>query len=56
MALDMSEEVRKSLEKIAASAEPYPEDAPELHVLDGDLDTDRMMATLAKGVLEGKIK
>ena len=55
MESDMSEEVRKSLEKIAASAEPYPDDAPELHVLDGDLDTDRMWATLAKKALNGEL-
>ncbi|MBO1680364.1 hypothetical protein [Bittarella massiliensis (ex Durand et al. 2017)] len=55
MSSNMPEEIRADLERVAASAEPYPDDAPELHVLDGDLDTDRMMATLAKKALNGEL-
>ena len=56
MASDISEKLKADLERVALSAEPYPDDAPEMHVLDGEVDHARMMATLAKGVLEGKIK
>lgn len=56
MALDISEETRKACEELLRRAEPYPEDAPELGVLDGDADLDRLAATMAKRLLEGKIK
>lgn len=63
----MSDEERKDLEKIAASAEPYDDDDPELNIIDDRLSFDpktrkereekdkRYWATIAKLCLEGKL-
>lgn len=52
MALNLSEEARAELFEYLEKAEPYPEDAQELNVLDGDRDPDRMAATIAKKWLD----
>ena len=56
MASDISEETKRACEELLRRAEPYPEDAAELHVLDGDADPDRLAATMARRLLDGKIK
>lgn len=55
MGSTMSEELRKSLEEIAASAEPYDDAAPEMNTFDGGGDFQRMLATLAQKALRGEI-
>ena len=55
MGSPMSEELRKSMEEIAASAEPYDDDSPEMNTFDGGGDIQRFLATLAKKVLNGEI-
>lgn len=55
MASTISKDSDKELEKIAHSAEPYPDDSPEMETLDGDYDIDRALATIAKKILDGKI-
>ena len=50
----MSPERREELEKIAASAEPYGDDAAEMNTFDGGGDVNRMLATLARKVLNGE--
>ena len=55
MALNLTTEQRKKLEEILAIAEPYPDDAEELHTLDGERKPDhvyRWNATMAKKFLE----
>lgn len=55
MALNLTTEQRKKLEEILALAEPYPDDAEELHILDGERKPDhvyRWNATMAKKFLE----
>ncbi len=43
-------------EELLKKAEPYDEDDPILLQFDGDdQDDDRMMATIAKKILEGKL-
>lgn len=56
MVPDMPEETRKACEELLRRAEPYPEEAPELGVLDGDAAPDRLAATMAKRLLDGRIK
>lgn len=51
MAHSLSKKDRERLEANLAAAEPYDEDAPELQTLDGEIDFDRMMATIAKKLL-----
>ena len=55
MASSMSKDKKEALEKIAQSAEPYDDDAPEMSYLDYGGDFQRMLATLAKKALEGKL-
>ena len=55
MALNITPEVRKKLEEDMAKAEPYDDDDPILDQFDGDRDDDRMMATIAKNILEGRL-
>lgn len=55
MASTISKENREALKKIAASAEPYADDDTEFKTLDEECDTNRILATLAKKVLDGKI-
>ncbi len=52
MASILTERERKQLEADLAAAEPYDDDAPELRTLDGEVDFDRMRATLAKRLLK----
>lgn len=53
MASRLSQEEINKYREILAKAEPYPDDAPEMNTLDGDEgDIDRVMATLAKEILE----
>lgn len=56
MAYDLSPEDRSFFEEVLKQAEPYPEDDPILNTLDGEYDTKRMMATLAKMALEGRLR
>lgn len=52
MASKLSEEQIKRYREMLAKAEPYPDDAPEMHTFDGDEgDFDRVRATLAKKIL-----
>lgn len=52
MALNLSEDDRKRLERDLMAAQPYDEDAPELRTLDGDVDIARMRATMARKFLK----
>ena len=52
MALNLSSEQIKQLNIDANSAEPYADDALELMLYDGDIDSARMKATHAKKLLE----
>lgn len=52
MALNLTPEQIKKLTIDANSAEPYADDAPELILYDGDIDSARMKATHAKKLLE----
>lgn len=55
MALNLTKKQREELEKMLAAAEPYPEDAEELHTLDGawgEGHAARWNATMAKRFLE----
>lgn len=55
MALNLTTEQRKKLEEILAIAEPYPDNAEELNILDGEQKPDhfdRWNATMAKKFLE----
>lgn len=56
MASNLSEEDRKFFEELLAKAEPYPEDDERWDILDGEMDHDRAMATLAKMALEGRLR
>lgn len=56
MGRDLSPEERAYFEEVLAKAEPYLEDDPIWDVLDGDYDSDRAMATLAKMALEGRLR
>ncbi len=49
--MNLSKEDRAWLEREAAAAEPYAEDAPELRTLDGPLDNARWSATMARKFL-----
>ena len=52
MALSLSDEKRAVHMEMLRIAEPYPEDDPVLNTLDGDSDSDRMLATIAKKWLD----
>lgn len=55
LVLNLTAEQRRELEKTLAAAEPYPDDAEELSVLDGVMKPDhaaRWNATMAKRFLE----
>lgn len=56
MGYPLSSEDKAFFEALLAKAEPYPEDDPIWNVLDGDQDSDRAMATLAKMALEGRLR
>lgn len=51
MAYSLSKEDRERLKSDLSAAEPYDEDAPELRTMDGEVDFDRMRATIAKKLL-----
>lgn len=55
MGQDLSPEDRAFFEALLAKAEPYPEDDPIWRVWDGECDSDRAMATIAKKILEGRL-
>lgn len=55
MASDLSPEDRAFFEALLAKAEPYDENDPIVDQLDGERDHDRMMALIAKEILEGKL-
>lgn len=55
MGSNMSKDETEALEKIAQSAEPYEDEAPEINYFDYGGDFQRMLATLAKKALEGKL-
>lgn len=52
MALNLSKDDRARLEHDMMQAEPYADDAPEVLGLHVKYDHDRMMATMAKKLLE----
>ena len=52
MALNMSKKDRERLEADFRSAEPYKENDPALFTLDGDVDSARWRATMAKKLLQ----
>ena len=52
MGRSLSKGERERLEADLASAEPYDEDAVELRTLDGEIDFDRLQATIAKKLLD----
>ena len=56
MASNLSPEHRAFFEEVLAKAEPYDEDDSIMMQFDGDCDMDRVMATLAKMILEGRLK
>ncbi len=56
MACSLSPEQRAYFEEILKKAEPYPEDDPIWDTLDGERDHDRVMATIAKMALEGRLR
>ena len=56
MAFNLSPEDKAFWEALLEKAEPYSNDDPELSTLDGDYDPKRMMATLAKRALDGKLR
>lgn len=51
MALNLSKDEKEKLERYLKSAEPYDENDVALCTLDGDIDIDRMRATMAKKFL-----
>ena len=53
MAYSLSPEQRKHCETMLEKATPYTEADPEYNMWDGDVDPDRMAATLAKKFLDG---
>lgn len=55
MASNLSPEDRAYFEDLLAKAEPYDEDDPAANRLDGEQDPDRMMALIAKKILEGRL-
>lgn len=55
MASNLSKEDRDFFEKLLKKAEPYDKDDPIVNQLDGERDHDRMMALIAKKVLEGRL-
>lgn len=52
MASNLLPKDKKILEEIAASAEAYPLDSDEMNTLDGDGDPLRMIATIAREMLD----
>lgn len=57
MACDLSPEQKAFFEELLKKAVPYDDDDPILLQFDGEeQDHDRMMATIAKGILEGRLK
>lgn len=57
MVRNLSPEDRAFFEELLKKALPYDEDDPILLQFDGKgQDNDRMMATIAKGILEGRLK
>ncbi len=52
MALNLSDENRAVLMEMLRIAEPYSEDDPEMNTLDGESDSDRVLATIAKKWLD----
>lgn len=56
MVSNLSPEDKAFFKDLLAKAEPYDDDDPILEQLDGEQDPDRMMATIAKGFLEGRLQ
>lgn len=56
MGSDLSPADRAFFEAVLAKAEPYPEDDPIWDVWDGERDHARVMATIAKKALEGRLR
>lgn len=57
MAYPLSSEDTAFFEELLKKAVPYDDDDPILLQLDGEeQDHDRMMATIAKGILEGRLR
>ena len=54
---NLSPDDRAFFEELLKKAVPYDDDDPILLQLDGEeQDHDRMMATIAKGILEGRLR
>ena len=47
---------KRRLKALLRQHKPYPDDAPELNTFDGDVDIDRLMATLAQDMFKGRLK
>ena len=57
MGSNLSPEDKTFFEELLKKAEPYGDDDPIVRTFDGEWqDHDRMMATIAKGILEGRLK
>ena len=56
MASNLSPEDKAFFERLLEKAEPYPDNDPVVNTWDGKCDQNRMAATLAKMVLEGRLK
>ena len=57
MGSNLSPEDRAFFEELLKKAEPYDDDDPAVRQFDGEgQDHDRMMATIAKGFLEGRLR
>lgn len=52
MALNLSKDEKEKMERDLKSAEPYGENDIAVRTLDGDVDIDRMRATMAKKFLD----
>ena len=57
MGSNLSPEDKTFFEELLKKAEPYGDDDPIVRTFDGEgQDHDRMMATIAKGILEERLK
>lgn len=54
-AAQLTPKERAELEAMLAKAKPYDEDDPIVNQFDGERDHDRMMATIARKILDGRL-
>lgn len=55
MGSNLSKEDKEFFEKLLEKADPYDEDDAIVDQLDGERDHNRMMALIAKKILEGRL-